>query len=117
MPGRVRLTLHVDSVLSEFRAAAAQGLLDGMEHVLGESTRLVPLDEGPLQHSGTATVDPVALRGAVAYDTPYAVRQHEDMTLRHAPGRQAKYLEQPLNSEGGTVWELVAASIRRGLRS
>jgi hypothetical protein len=115
--GRVRLTLRLDQVQNEFREAAAQGLLDGMEHVLGVSVQLVPLDESPLQQSGTASVDPSALRGAVSYDTPYAVRQHEDMTLRHAPGRQAKYLEQPLNSESGTVWELVAARIRRGLRS
>ncbi|MGW3072369.1 hypothetical protein [Kitasatospora sp. NPDC001132] len=117
MAGRVRLTLNLEQVTSEFRAAAAQGLLDGMEHVLAQSTALVPLDEGPLQHSGTASVDPSSLRGAVAYDTPYAVRQHEDMTIRHASGRQAKFLEQPLNSESGTVWELVAARIRRGLRS
>jgi hypothetical protein len=52
----------------------------------------------------------------VSYDTPYAARQHEELDWRHAPGRQAKYLEQPLNAERATVLDLVAAQMRRALR-
>jgi len=52
----------------------------------------------------------------VSYDTPYAVRQHEDLTLRHDPGRQAKYLEEPMQTERGTMLDLVATEIRRSLR-
>ena len=35
---------------------------------------------------------------AVSYDTPYAIRQHEDLSYKHDAGRKAKYLEDPLNA-------------------
>jgi hypothetical protein len=52
----------------------------------------------------------------VSYDTVYAVRQHEELTWRHDPGRQAKYLEQPYNTERPTMLALIAAAERRALR-
>lgn len=116
MTQRARLVWAGQSAIAEVRAGAARGLRLAAEHVLGESRRLVPIEEGTLERSGTATVDPDDLRAAVAYDTPYAVRVHEDMTMRHDPGRQAKYLEQPLAAEADTVRALIAAQIRRALR-
>jgi hypothetical protein len=104
------------SVAGQMRAAAARGLLLGAEHVLTEAQNLVPLDEGALQNTGTASVDEGSLTAMVSYDTPYAARQHEELDWRHAPGRQAKYLEQPLNAERATVLDLVAAQMRRALR-
>jgi hypothetical protein len=104
------------SVAGQMRAAAARGLLLGAEHVLTEAQNLVPLDEGALQNTGTASVDEGSLTAMVSYDTPYAARQHEELDWRHASGRQAKYLEQPLNAERATVLDLVAAQMRRALR-
>lgn len=104
------------SVAGQMRAAAARGLLLGAEHVLTEAQNLVPLDESALQNTGTPSVDKGSLTAMVSYDTPYAARQHEELDWRHAPGRQAKYLEQPLNAERATVLDLVAAQMRRALR-
>ncbi|MFD7508122.1 hypothetical protein ACFV5N_02060 [Streptomyces sp. NPDC059853] len=95
------------------RQAAARGLLVGAEHVLAESRRRVPIDEGTLERSGAASVDEGTLTAAVSYDTPYATRVHEDLTARHAPGRQAKYLESVLPQASGTVRALIAAEVRR----
>ncbi|GHA28643.1 hypothetical protein GCM10010372_30540 [Streptomyces tauricus] len=111
-----RLDFDSSNVQRELRQAAARGLLLGAEHVLGVSNDRVPLDEGTLQHSGTASVDEADLTGMVSYDTPYAVRQHEEMDFEHAPGREAKFLENSLNAERGTVLALVAAEMRRALR-
>lgn len=96
------------------RRAASEGLTRALEHTLGVSQTLVPLDEGPLQRSGKVVVN--GLDGAISYDTVYAVRQHEELTWKHAPGRQAKYLEQPLNTERGTMLALMAVPLRRWLR-
>lgn len=111
-----RLRFDGAAVERELRAAAARGLYLGAEHVLGVSNNRVPLDEGTLQHSGTASVDENDLKAMVSYDTPYAVRQHEEMDFQHAPGREAKYLENSLNAERGQVLALVAAQVRRALR-
>ncbi|MEW2351436.1 hypothetical protein AB0904_27685 [Streptomyces sp. NPDC006684] len=116
MPQGFRLRFNGRAVEGEIRAAAARGLLLAAEHVLTESRAVVPIDEAALSRSGTASVDEGALTAAVSYDTPYAVRQHEELTYRHAPGRTAKYLERPLNAARGEVAALIAAQIRRALR-
>lgn len=97
------------------KAGAVRGLTLGAEYVLGESNQVVPIEEGTLGRSGAASVDPSTLRAAVSYDTPYAVRQHEDLSLRHDPGRQAKYLENTMNAEVGAVRKIIADAIKGSL--
>lgn len=104
------------AVDARMREGAVNGLELGTEHILGESRKLVPLEEGTLERSGVASVDADELTGAVSYDTVYAVRQHEELTWEHAPGRSAKYLEIPMAAESDTVAEIVAAQIRRAMR-
>lgn len=99
--------------LRSTKRAAAKGLELGLEHVLAEARKIIPLDEGTLERSGRVQVDPLTLEGIVSFDTVYAVRQHEELTWKHAPGRQAKYLEQPMARERERVLEIVAATIRR----
>jgi hypothetical protein len=95
---------HGAAVSEAVKKGAARGLMLAAEHVLEEATLL---------RSGVASVDESALRAAVSYDTPYAVRQHEELTYRHDAGRQAKYLEEPLNRERATVDRIIADEIRK----
>lgn len=111
-----RLTFNGGPPTRQMRAGAARGLYLAAEHILGQANEIVPLDEGPLQHSGTASVDPASLTAAVSYDTPYAVVQHERLDFRHAPGRTAKYLERPFNASRAEVARIIAAQMRRSLR-
>ena len=110
--------------LHRVRNVALAGMLDGGEkageHVLGVSNDHVPHEEGTLERSGKveAAVHSGQTRVLVGigYDTKYAVTQHEDMTLKHDPGRTAKFLENAMNSERKTVQKLVAASVRDFLK-
>ncbi|MFS0695129.1 minor capsid protein [Streptomyces nitrosporeus] len=113
---RARVQWSGDEAARAMHAAAARGLRLGTEHVLQVSRARVPIEEGTLERSGTATVDEDELTGAIAYDTPYAVRQHEEMDYRHDAGRTAKYLELPMAEEGTAVGEIIAAQVRRALR-
>ena len=62
--------------------------------LLDEARKQVPLDTGALQRSGT--VDSEGLQATVSFDTPYAVRWHEEQAnFQH--GRKNKYLEDPCN--------------------
>ncbi len=112
-----RITWNGDHATEEAREAGARGLLLGAEHILGTSNRTVPIEEGTLERSGTASVDEDELVAAVSYDTPYAVRQHEDLSLRHDDGRRAKYLELAMGEELDTVRDILAAQLRRALNS
>ncbi|OII60969.1 hypothetical protein BJP40_08350 [Streptomyces sp. CC53] len=116
MTQRTRLRWNGAAALRGTRAGGARGLRLAAEHVLTESRRIVPIEEAALERSGVATVDESSLTAAVSYDTPYAVRQHEELTYRHDAGRTAKYLERPLAEEAATVAEIIAAQVRRSLR-
>jgi len=112
---RTRLTIDL-SALARIRDAAMDGLGDAAEFLLEESQREVPFEEGTLAGSGTVTVDRARGEAAISYDTPYAVRQHEDQALQHPNGRKAKFLERPMREKGPAAFEHVEASVRRVMR-
>lgn len=99
--------------VGQVHAVASRALADAAEFLLEEANRTVPIEEATLERSGHTSVD--GLRAAVAYDTPYAVRQHEDTRLRHDPGRRAKWLERTFAEQAKPVGEFLAKAIREGL--
>lgn len=102
------------AILPEVRAKAAKGLYLAAEYLLQVSNTHVPiaLDGGTLERSGVASIDEASLKAAVSYDTPYAVRQHEELSYHHAVGRTAKYLENAGNSESKAVAKIIADAIK-----
>lgn len=107
---KVTSTIDLSSVVGAIKAGAEKGIRNAVEHWLTEANKHVPHDEGTLERSGTASVD--GTRGAVSYDTPYAVRQHEDMTLHHDGKGKAKWLETTGAQEAATMGQIVATAIR-----
>ena len=91
-------------------AAIERALLLGAEHVLDESNRLVPHEYGDLQRQGQATAE--GGRATVSYESPYAADQHENLTYRHSPGRQAKYLETAATRTSQAVAEIIGYALR-----
>jgi hypothetical protein len=92
----------------------AAGLLEPVgQYILQEANKTIPIDQGTLQRSGQVTVGDLEV--VVSYDTPYAVRQHEDTRLRHAPGRRAKWLERTLQSEARYITDWLSREIGRQL--
>ncbi|MEV8317985.1 hypothetical protein AB0Q95_27825 [Streptomyces sp. NPDC059900] len=116
MTQRSRLRWNGAAAMRGTRSGAVRGLRIAAEHVLAESRKVVPIEEATLERSGVATVDETRLTAAVSYDTPYAVRQHEELGYRHDAGRTAKYLERPLTEQVDTVAEIIATQLRRSLR-
>lgn len=116
---RGRLHMHVEGVprlRRRVQLAQAQGpmrliamLDDTLEDVFEVSQQLVPLDLGPLQESGRIVWENIGggrSGGSIVYgnaDLPYAVIQHENLAYAHAPGRQAKYVEQPMNEAAAAL--------------
>ncbi|MBF8186322.1 hypothetical protein ITP53_11290 [Nonomuraea sp. K274] len=115
MPQSFKLKWTGNLANAAARKAAVRGLQKAADELLGRSRQLVPIEEHTLEISGTASVDESRMTGVVSYDTPYAVRQHEDLTYKHDAGRQAKYLEQPLTEGRDELLDIVAAEIRRAL--
>jgi hypothetical protein len=89
------------------------------EHLLAASQPFVPVDKGDLKASGRVEQEGTAAR--VIYDAtspdgyPYGIRQHEDMSLNHPHGGQAKFLEIPFHSEAHAIAVLIGSTLRRWL--
>ena len=78
-------------------AAVVTGVTEACEDLLSNSRDEVPLDQMDLSNSGKVTVaaNGDRVEGAVSYDTPYAVIQHEAPDFEHQDGRKAGYLRDP----------------------
>jgi hypothetical protein len=89
----VKISVKINAqVPRRMHDAAADALEAIVEDDLAESRAVAPIEEGTLIRSGFTEVDRAQLVGQVAYDTPYAMRQHEDPTLKHDPGRKHHFL-------------------------
>lgn len=106
------------------RQVGMQELHTGAEAILTESIKEVPHATGTLARSATVT-DALSENAVyVSYNTPYAVRQHEDLNLRHpdprnpisTPGRKAKYLEDPFNRLKDKVVKLARLRVKKALK-
>jgi hypothetical protein len=112
---RMTGAISIRTALQPLDGARRRALEAGLEHLLGAARQIVPHEEGTLERSGRVVVVVPGTLGAVVFDTPYAVIQHEDLTFQHDPGRQAKYLEEPMYAEREVIAQVMADEMRRGL--
>ena len=122
--------------------AALKALRTGAEAILTEAIDEAPVDTGTLRRSGTVTVGklpdlaqvyeaaesgtemkdafpgPVGKENAVyiSFNTPYALRQHEELDYEHPRGGKAKYLEDPFNRNKKKVLQYAEKQIRKALQ-
>ena len=98
------------------KQGAVNGLFEASEYSLESANRTVPHEDGDLQASGGTDVDQQNLKASVYYDTPYARRQHEELTWQHDPGRRAKWLELTMQEEKQANKDIVGKNIKDALR-
>lgn len=107
---------HTDAVLRKIHAAAIEGLQQAADELLKEANRTAPKDTGLMEAGSGTDVSPSTLEASVYYKSPYAPKQHEDTTLRHAPGRRARWLELAAQENAERLNAHVGATIREALR-
>lgn len=89
---------QMDSLKSKHGLAFERGNKKVAYFLLEESRKIVPIDEGDLHDSSRVVGKGRGFKNeqSVEYRMPYALRQHEDLTYKHAPGKSAQYLEKPM---------------------
>jgi len=116
----VRLRWDGRQVSEGVRHATARALREASEHLLTEANKTVPIETGALMRSGVSDVDEQRLEATVSYghneSAAYAMKQHEDTTIRHDPGRRAKWLELTLNEQRRRLQQYIENEIKRALR-
>lgn len=129
--------LDAAALRARVAGAALEAQARSAEDLLSRSVDLAPLEEGTLRGSGhvyyevngrdigsyaaahaavTAAARAGTLRSfaaVVAYSTPYAARQHEELEWQHPLAGQAKFLEEPFKQRVGTYDAVIAARVRQ----
>lgn len=85
--------------------------------LLRESMKIVPIDTSALKNSGPNVTraegfgfDTVMI---VGYGQDYAIYVHENLTARHAKGKQAKFLEEPARTGRQAMGDIVKQEMSR----
>jgi len=110
--------------LDDARKAKNEGAREATQlaalNTLNVSNQQVPHNEGDLERDGAASSEatPTGARAAISYgrrgDTKdYAVVQHEDMSLHHDSGRNAKFLENAINSTRAQNLDIMGTHVKR----
>jgi hypothetical protein len=89
-------------------------LRSGGESLLAEAQQEAPVETGTLRRSGTVTESGDTV--CVSFNTPYAVRQHEELEWRHPLGGKAKYLEDPFKRMRDKIRRSAELAIKKALR-
>ena len=105
---------RIHARVDDIEQGAHKGLTAAAEDILGEAVKLVPIEEGTLQDSGTTKVD--GLTAGIGFGlgaaAPYAVPQHEEMGYSHDAGRTPHYLSKPMMAGKDQVLKTVARFTR-----
>ena len=96
--------LDLDKAVEALNDEKPKALMDILEMIGQRTDEIIPFEEGTLMRSKVIRVN--GNQGAIGYDTPYAIKQHEDCTLSHPHGRQCKYLERTVKSNRNAVQEI-----------
>jgi hypothetical protein len=98
---------------------ASQAVANESQIIFRNSQRIVPVATGTLRRSGvldapkqsgkSITVE-MGYGGAA---NAYALKQHEDLSLRHKEGKSAKYLEKPLMERAKNLREVLLRKMQR----
>lgn len=84
--------------------ALKQAMAEETQLMFRDSQRVVPVETGTLRRSGVLeqpkerNKDIEVIIGYGGAATAYALKQHEDLSLRHKEGKTAKYLENPVKA-------------------
>lgn len=101
---------------------AGEALHRAGEAIIAEAKRRVPVDTGVLRDSGYVLQPQMTPDGVVVeigFGGPgaeYAIIVHEDLTMRHPSGGQAKYLESAIRDRASQTGRILADGVRRALQ-
>ena len=96
--------LDLDKATEALSDAEPNALMDILEMIGQRTDDVIPFQYGTLMRSKVIRVDDD--HGAIGYDTPYAIKQHEDCTLSHPSGRKCKYLERTVKGNRDALGEI-----------
>jgi hypothetical protein len=122
------VTRDVRAVMLQAAEAALEEIVEEVRAGSVEGAPVGPPDEVYIDEAGahpgalraSARVDydrtPSGVTGVISFNTPYAARQHEELTWRHPQGGHAKYLERELTGRLFDLYARIGQHVDRALK-
>lgn len=112
----VEVSWNGHQITGAARRAGAGALTTAAHRVQAVTVPRTPIETGDLRSSITVVpANERDLTAEVVTRLPYAAKQHEDLTLRHPNGGQAKFLESALIDTADEVAAIIATRLRSEL--
>lgn len=89
---------------------------DILTAAIPETPKRPPPLGGTLRASGTVNLDEANEEVRISFNTPYAAKQHEEMSYRHTVGK-AKYLEDPFRRKKKTSVRYIQLKVNEALKN
>lgn len=102
--------LNFEPYKARMLAALPDAIHAGLDHIKDKAVERTPKESEHLADSATVYASDGG--GSIRFAGPYARYQHEDLSLHHVHGGQAKYLEEPLTTEAGEALKIIADRLR-----
>ena len=103
---------YTAEVIGRVFSMQKSALIAGAGEILRVANKTVPFKEGML--AGSGAVDADEMKATVSYDTPYAVRLHQNPTYQFNFGRRGKWLELAFGEARDSANLIMAETMRRG---
>ncbi|MCD0446461.1 hypothetical protein LO763_22860 [Glycomyces sp. A-F 0318] len=116
MASHVKKTWNGRAVIRRVHQAAGDGNTASADVLLAAALDRVPRDTNDLANTGAVSTEDDGRTAAVSFGTDHAAVQHEDLTLEHPGGGEAKFLEGPSASERPAMAKAAAGRMRALLR-
>lgn len=122
----IRHVSGVSNVVKNIRKAqkahergVAIGLIRAGLFAQRKSQQVVPVDTGNLKGSAFTRAEGQGFNTDVhvGYTASYAIYVHERLDLRHKPGKQAKYLSQPVEQHKDEIVKIVVDSALKAFKA
>ena len=106
---------NLDMVERKVKESIRNSVRDCSFDLLQRAKDLTPVDTGDLKASGFVEITDNGDVVEVGFNTPYALKQHEDLTYNHPQGGQSKYLEEPFQQNLDKYKEKIIEDIKDAL--
>ena len=122
--GFKELYLKMQKLAEKAPVATAFGMYDAMQEVMLDAKARTPVDTGAMRDSGYVTAPEVNSNRQVSIEAgfggpsqEYVVRQHEDTSLNHPNGGEAKFFENALDANHGLIMATIKEHVNAYLQS
>jgi len=117
--GVQQVVSNLNQMSAKMKRAARIAIEDCLLDLQSRAVPLAPISEGGGDLRGSCSVDVKIVGdeivGYIGFDTPYALKQHEELNYQHPRGGQAKYLEEPFNAKKDGYERYVAQAVKEAI--